>query len=462
MHRRTMFRSVLLLSLVLSFAEFAYTPETVYAAGAGVDPDCANKIITIDGSIGDWTCTPDTNSVAGSPLITESRYVGGGSSTDSDWINETSAFRWDDGSATQFLPSQKTADIKRFHVTWDSIYLYMAVVGPNQAWSDNDLMDIFIAIDTDTITGTSVVLPSDWSINSGIKQNRVMSSPADKRVDFAGWQPDIFINIFRDQGNPIGLGAYADIRTKDSPDNPTYPMTWGTDWSASYADNDGGGGIHEVRISWTRLGVAQPNQNVGLTMNFAVYTTYNPEGYDAYDSAPGVGNGTSNESIGDNPGDSDRCVTNDPVTGVLDGNCGAGNNDLGAGTIRQPSSDNAQADIDTIETYFTITNVGMTNPTAINNSLSANRDGADVLVRWNSGDADATTFKLERADGNNWLELATLPFSPLGAYSYRDQTVSIEAQRYRVMVTRSDGSSYLLSEVEVSGLSQVFVPLMLR
>ena len=97
-------------------------------------------------------------------------------------------------------------------------------------------------------------------------------------------------------------------------------------------------------------------------MNFAVYTTYEDAGFDAYDSAPGCGQGVQHEQIGDYPYDGDHCGANvDYVTGANDGSCGFPDSDDAYGTGnalggRFPSSDNSGFERDTIGEFYSVTN----------------------------------------------------------------------------------------------------------
>jgi len=453
-------RLILLLGIVLmTLSAGAPTPQAT-AAGA-IGNNCW-KTITIDGSLADWPCSPTPSGTQSTHIIEDpfAEPTAGGSTINSDGINEASAFRWDNGSRT-FLPSQKSADIKQVFMTWDSNYVYFAIEGPNQLYDDNDLMDLFIAIDTDNLTAPGTTLRSNWEQNNPFDFGYVPAAPAKKRVDFAGWSPDVFINIFRDQGafnNP-----YADIRTKNSPNAPSFSMTYGSDWVAAYRDNDAGGGIHEVRIAWSQLGLVQ-NNNLGYIMNFAVYTTWNDEGYDVFDSAPGMGNGTVDEALGDRPADADHCAggSPDPVTGLFDGPAGCPDG-LGVGSTREPSSDNSIQDIDTIREYFQVNNVGLLNPTAVSVSgVQAKRLASAIQIEWVMLDEGGVTgYAVERRNGLAWQPVATR--QPAGQpapvrYLIRDDTAGHDQQTYRISATLADSTTKILAEVSVAALHVRYLP----
>ena len=99
-------------------------------------------------------------------------------------------------------------------------------------------------------------------------------------------------------------------------------------------------------------------------VHFALHTTYESDGFDAYDSGPGCGQSVPWEQIGDYPYDSDHCGADlDCVSGMNDGSCGFPDSDdnNGPGNAiggRFPASDNSGFEADTIAEYWAVTNFG--------------------------------------------------------------------------------------------------------
>ncbi len=342
-----------LLSII--FFVFWLSPMNVYSQGSSM---------CVTGNTGD---TPAIDGAIDGTYnhVTENPYaapVAGGSTSSSDFIGESSGkyvyydaqnFNW---SSCDDIFSQGwgTADIHNFHVTWDLNNLYLVVQGPSAyGISGVDRMDMFIAIDVDNATGPTVSLAST-------------SAPFNKRVDFAGWAPDYFVSVEN--------WGYAELRAAGGA-------------TAIQTNNSGGAGsfqyvisgdITEIQIDWDDLG-GKPNDFTGATWNIAIYTVYDDDQFDSYDTAPGMGQnpaGGGFEELGDMPWDSDYCSgATDPVTGSGDGTCGWGESDDhegngadsgGYGDCRDggAGSDNAQSngggtgDFDTIEEYYQITNIG--------------------------------------------------------------------------------------------------------
>ncbi|MFZ2487273.1 MAG: SdrD B-like domain-containing protein [Anaerolineae bacterium] len=333
---------------VKSYAEPAAEILAPVAGGSSVVCP-AWKTITIDG----------TNDFPASAYITEVPFASptaGGSATQSDMPSETAAYHWTNGWTDQPLSGGSTADIRDFWVTWDANYLYLAVKGPN-AMMDTDLVDLFVAIDT------------NGSQSGDLGQSQV---PWSKWVDFDEWSPEYFIAVAnaRDVTGDNNPAGYAELVPAGGSGTA---LTWGSAWSNSGWASDGSGGVFfEFRLTWAQLGQSgPPNWNTtGTPMNFAIYTTYNNSGFDAYDSAPGTGNGSTYEQIGDFKGDADHCSGNlDPVTGAGDLTCSYGESDgnNGPGNAvggRFPGSDDADGGKetpDTIGEYYRITNVGELN-----------------------------------------------------------------------------------------------------
>lgn len=328
---------------------------------------------------GGVTATIDATIDAGGYLhVTEALYAypfTGGSATSSDFIGESSAKHAYTGNTSfnycgdwiDLNTTNQSADIENFFVTWDQDHLYLLVEGPT-AYHGPDNMDLFVAIDTD-----NDVAPHPYG-NTVTLGNT--AAPWQKRVDFNGWSPDFFAiaenpGFAALAGTGGGFGTLAtDVNINATAACPSF------EFSTSQATR-----VTEFRIPWTLIGGA-PDKACGTKMNFAVYTTYEGDDFDTYDTAPGLGQGHGKpfEQVGDTPWDGDHFGGKlDPVTGVNDGTYTYGESwngdpfdsrvrDQGPGDNvscgQQPGSDNAQtnggddADFDTVEGYYGITNVG--------------------------------------------------------------------------------------------------------
>ena len=485
----TAYRWTAALVCFVSVAALAGRPAGVRAYGnvaADTGAPCTGLPINVaDGTLSDWAC----GSISGPPARAGNHIVeypfaepvlasaGDANATShSDLLNDSSAFRRYNTFSNSYdtLTGGNSADIREFYATWDASALYLAVVGPNKLFTNgpaDDFVDLFIAIDTDAITTSATRLLSDWNPGSGADQNRAQATPADKRVDFAGWDPEYFVAIFN-----VGSGAsfstgYADLRAKSTPNSGiSLAGSWG------HSNYDATAMSYEVRLTWASLGLAAPDPASGMTMNFAVFTTYGNSngdggaGYDVYDSAPGIGQGSSFEQHGDNPYDADYCGgALDPASGLGDTNCvGAGNTDLGPGIYGDggafPASDNASNDIDTISEYFQIRNVGMLSaPTAVTllSATAARRAGA-VRISWAMGDEGGVDlYRLARQDGDQWRTIATLAPSGLGVYRADDLDAPAAAQRYRLSASAA-GRSTTLADLVAAPLSRAFLPAIRR
>ncbi len=334
-------------------------PEPLPTAGC---TSAALTLVTVDGgknecvtAITGNTVTLDGTADASYTFITEDPFVipTGGSTTSSDFVGESAAQYFFDrtgngGAGFQGDLGAGFADIKNFHVTYDATFLYLTVTGPNIC---DDNLDLFIAIDTDNLTGPTQKLDRT-------------QAPFNKRVDFAGWKPEYFIS-FENQG-------YAELRAAGGAAAIATDVNNAAEGAGTFDfRNNCANKSIEFRIPLSQIGGA-PNASTGVPFNFAIYTTFNNDDYDVFDSAPGNGNGVVNEQIGDVPYDADHCggcsVTNiDPVTGTTDSGCGNTESDEGNGpgngtATRQPGSDNTLGDVDTIEGFYRITNIGQLNP----------------------------------------------------------------------------------------------------
>ncbi len=347
-------KNILLKFSIISCCLLAFIVHNVWSQGSAVGcADLSSNTITVDGTLSESSYT----------LITEAPFaapIAGGSTTNSDFIGESSNNNvYDSTNNNAFGHGDCSTDIQNFYVTWDANNLYLAIEGPCAFQASLfDQMDLFVAIDTDNNTGTGITLDNT-------------QAPFAKNVDFAGWAPDYFVAVERVEFS----NDYAALLQ-------TGGTTLGDDINFNSAGSATGfevgfsGNITEVAIPWSLFG-GQPSPLTGAIWNFAVYTTYDGDGYDAHDSAPGIGNLTDYEEIGDLPFDADHCDTSvggagntDPVSGAFDNGCtncetdqglGAGDDDDGFGNScgnKSPASDNTDGDIDTIEEYFQIVNVG--------------------------------------------------------------------------------------------------------
>lgn len=374
-----------------------------------LDSHCVTKggaVITMNGTVDAAEYQYVTETQHASPLIPETNDAN--AAANSDFVGESSAnivaYDADAFNYTNFNNIQTagwgTADIKKFHVSWDATYLYLVVEGPSAdkyfGAGALDRMDLFVAIDKDNNTTTN-------PYQNDIKLTAT-AAPWNKRVDFNGWTPDYFVAIDRVGPNPstAGQGKNLTAGFHDSSDHGDYAALFAANNSAPLAEernmgvlgtcpsfdvspnlDDLNNGVHEIRIPWTNIG-GKPDIYTGQRMNFAVYTTYDEIGFDTYDTGPGLaeGHGKPFEQIGDTPWDGDHWGGyTDPVQGTTD--YPAQNSfdealnadpydsrvrDNGPGDLttagRQPGSDDGNTnganigDFDTVEEYYSISNIG--------------------------------------------------------------------------------------------------------
>ncbi len=310
------------------------------------------------------------------------------STTQSDFTGESSAFTYytdaafaygDNANRTNWNnPTSTQADIKNLSVSWDNTYLYLLTEGNtnwNNAGANGDIMDLFILIDTDNDKAATAYTTGTNVANTSL--------PYNKRVDCNGWRPNYVVAIEKDD---VGGGDYASLHSVGAGAPVLKDDTDDTAERACDFDYRQVDAKIEVRVPWSAIGGA-PSAINGQTMNFAMYTTYDADGYDTYDSAPGLGQGHGKpfEQIGDTPWDGDHWGGHvDPVTGTNDATStaqygesynadpfdavtndqGPGDNQSNSQNGRQPSSDRTAlngtdaADFDTIEEYWSIKNVG--------------------------------------------------------------------------------------------------------
>jgi len=373
--------------------------------------------ITLDGFL-------DTNLYV---LITESGFaspVSGGATNASDAIGEGSAKTiYDcnsdpdvaDFSSVDISTEGHTADLKKFYVTWDATNLYLLVEGPNafhRGFGAVDRADLFVAIDS-----------ADSRCSDTTPVAREGGDNFNKNIDFAGWRPNYFIGVeYITNGGANGYAvlrqaqydAAGNVTNKITLAIDTVPNTIGTNSMEFNGRRDTA--ITEFRINWSAFG-GKPADCAGAAWNFALYTTGDLDNYDAYDTAPGIGQSTNGfEILGDTPFDGDHVATNfcggcnagcgdgvvDPATGVLDNSGGYGEDDHHTGSgcasgAKVPSSDNSNPfnnnEVDTIQGYFRITNVGQmpTDGPSItcpgNISTNAACGNPTVAVTWSSPSA---------------------------------------------------------------------------
>lgn len=342
-----------------------------------------------------------------SPVIPEADDLSAGAN--SDFVGEASAnivaydadvFNYANFNSIQ-TAGWGTADIKKFHVSWDATYLYIVVEGPSAdkyyGAGALDRMDLFVAIDKDNSIASNPY--------NNTHKLAASAAPWNKRVDFNGWIPDYFVAIDRVGPNPSTAGQSKNLTAgfHDGSDHGDYAALFAANNATPLAEErdmgvlgacptfevtpnlaDLNNGIHEVRIPWTLIG-GKPDIYSGQRMNFAIYTTYDEIGFDTYDTGPGIGQGHGKpfEQVGDTPWDGDHWGGYiDPVTGTVDypaqnnfgesvnadpydpriRDNGPGDNTGGQG--RQPGSDDGNlngtsvGDFDTVESYYTIDNIG--------------------------------------------------------------------------------------------------------
>lgn len=263
------------------------------AAAASLVIPATQAAPVIDGSI---------NSGEGWTLFTENpdaRPYLGGSTTQSDDFDETSQYHWWDGSDHGFS-SGKRGGLNNIYWAADASHLYLGLwagTAPFNNWNDSgggngDQGNLYVAIDTAPAFGSQLNANDGHSTYGGIKA-----------VDFLGWQPKYVLGVlYYDNGG--GGGGAANIEqtithtvTGGSPQNTPGSLLWN-------ATSVGGGLAHyEFQIAWSLLGFA--SMPFGQEFRLAAFMTQNGERWDAYDSAPGIGNNGPYEQIGDNPGDRD-------------------------------------------------------------------------------------------------------------------------------------------------------------
>lgn len=296
-------------------------------------------------------------------LFTEAGYAQpylGGSSTSSDDTTETSQYHWWDGlsSTDRYFSTGPRGGVNNLYFYWDATHLYLAVTAgtaPFNNWFETgtaghgDQGNLYIAIDTDG--GTQ------------LNANSAHTSFGRKAVDFNGWQPDYILGVlYFDNGG--GGGGWANIEqtiTHSVVGGNSQATAGSLQWTASSI----GGGLanYEFKISWSLLGFSGRPAD-GTPLRLAMYMTQNYADFDAYDTAPGIGNRTPGgsepfEQIGDNPGDVDTLDRLGASDHFIPGSY-PGSNYVAPG-YHSPDINNDYNlvgrvdEIDTIEEYFVLT-----------------------------------------------------------------------------------------------------------
>lgn len=299
--------------------------------------------------------------------LTEDPYarpVLGGQTGSSDLTGETSAqYRWD-GSQTVNLGSGR-GNVHNLFVQWDGSFLYIAVEGPTapfSSWSgpnggsgndDGDQGDLYVAFD---IAGGAA--SGFLSANDAHRTFHDVNLP--QAVDFEGWRPTHFIGVDWVQNSDFAAGqGYANLEVAQThavlAGEGHFVNDGGFAWAAGF---DGSGrGVYEFAVPWAVLGLGGAPER---DFRFAMYTTYNADHHDTYDSGPGIGAVTHHEQLGDFPGDRDTGTGDDGLGAGVGGQNGVpagafpGSNFVDPNTYSYGAAPNRGDEIDTIAEYLTI------------------------------------------------------------------------------------------------------------
>lgn len=317
---------------------------------------------------------PVLNGIIGSEgwiHLTENPYgqpVVGGSGIDSDLAAETSGgHRWDGTLGADVNLGANRGNVHNLFVQWDNNNLYLAVEGPSAPFSswngpngsnnndDGDQGDLYIAIDTSGGSPSGLL-----TANDAHRTFHNVNNP--QAVDFEGWRPTHFVGVEWVQNSDFASGqGYANIEEAVSHNVSAgeghFANNGGFEWAVALDGN--GRGVYEFAIPWSNLGLGGiPYNNFRLAM----YTTYNDDFHDTYDSGPGAGQGPGGvyEEIGDFPGDRDTGVGDDGLlAGVANANgvpAGSfpGSNYVDPNSNNYGNNPNRGDEIDTISEYLTI------------------------------------------------------------------------------------------------------------
>ncbi|MBN8644701.1 MAG: hypothetical protein J0L61_05605 [Planctomycetes bacterium] len=330
-------------------------------AACSLAPTASAQCVSVNGRV--------DRAVEGWTLLTEAANCVpsiGGSASSSDAVAESSGFNWWDGINSVNVPmNDNRGDIIQLFWYADSQYLYLACTGPtlpfnsftdNGPKASNDQGDLYIVLDASLNSGTDPIVNTP-----AVGSTQCFGFRA---VDFSntfGFSPShVFAVQFVDNGNGGGGRAKFESLSPYSatPDIPQQNETAGILWhatlnsSAAYDTRNQNAGEFEVRIPWSSLGFpGRPGP--GFQIGLAAFTAQNFASSDAYDSAPGIGNGTFFEQIGDCPGDQDA-----GPSGTL-GACDAGSfgaSQPGANFVASLTFQQAfvgpQDEVDTIAAHF--------------------------------------------------------------------------------------------------------------
>lgn len=380
-------------------------------------------------------------------------------------VNQTTSDERDEEGANIFridnsdvaLEGERTGDIQDFYVTYDADYVYLSVVGvngftvePDRALTDQ--LDLFIAIDTDNDVGNS--------LSSNV-------APLNKGVDFNNWLPDYFVVIERvEEGNDLAelyhIENGGSVVVQSDMNRLTLTPNVPSSFEFGYVDK-----VVEVRIPWDDIGSA-PDPSTGATWNFAVYTTYDDETYDAFDVAPQT---NRFENLPDRPEDIDYCDTSDPVTSNPDDNCmdcpnpdglGIGDSDCSNGA--SPGSDGSANDFDTIEEYFQIQNMGQLTEVCCQDPLIVNPPDDSRLCLGSpisfvvvvTANVPSYQWQVKAPTADDFMDLVDE-----GLYSGTNTSVLdisdntfLEGYEYQVVITEMGGCS-VTSEVVVVNVNPI-------
>lgn len=293
----------------------------------------------------------------------------GGSALDSDLAAETAgSHRWDGTGNVDVNLGSNRGNVHNFFVQWDANNLYLAVEGPTApfaSWSgpngssgndDGDQGDLYIAMDIAGGAASGFLSASDAH-----RTFHNVNNP--QAVDFDGWRPTHFVGVEwvnNADFNAVGAG-WANLEEATTHNilagTGQLAVNNGFQWAAGF---DGSGrGVYEMAIAWSTLGLSGIP---GRDFRFAMYTTYNDDYHDTYDSGPGTGQGPGGvyEEIGDFPRDRDTGVGDDGLTaGVANQNgvpAGSfpGSNFVDPNTYNYGAAPNRGDEIDSISEYLTV------------------------------------------------------------------------------------------------------------
>lgn len=327
-------------------------------------PRAAAQCVNVDGRV--------QRSSEGWNLLTEAANTApsiGGSATMSDAIAESSGFNWWDGlTNSNIAMNDNRGDIQQVFWYADADALYLAVNGPtvpfnsfgdNGPKASNDQGDMFIVIDVNLNNpAIDPVVNTTAAGSTAIFGFRAV----DFSNTFAFSPSHVFAIQYVDNGGGgggrarlEGLAPYS-ISGNLSQGVNVGGLVWDAqiNGSASYDTHNQNAGEFEARIPWASLGLAA-RPAPGVQIGLAVFTAQNFNNSDAYDSAPGVGNGTFFEQIGDCPGDQDTGATG--TLGACDstslGSSQPGANFVSSITFNQ-NFVGPQDEVDTIAAHFRI------------------------------------------------------------------------------------------------------------